>query len=91
MCAYRALAMLTWIRPGILTENQPWVGDWTRRDALLTALTRLHVAIREVGNLQPLADAAEALERTLRARWPECADRPHAWPALVSPPVSSRK
>jgi Phosphotransferase enzyme family len=84
LCAYRALAMLTWISPGILAENQPWVGDWTRREAVLAAVSRLFDATSECPLLAPVAEAADGLWGTLRSRWSDYGEVLPRWPALCS-------
>jgi hypothetical protein len=81
--AYRALAMLTWIRPESLRENRPWAGDWTAREAILSTVARLRDAAALAAKLEALAGAAAGLEAALRRRWPEYGDDVlPRWPAL---------
>jgi len=85
LCAYRALAMLTWIGPDVLVENRPWVGDWSARAAIFAALSRLYAVTADVADLAPIAAAAHALAQRLRREWPEwahIADLAIRWPAL---------
>jgi hypothetical protein len=81
LCAYRALAMLTWISPRVLVENEPWVGKWTRREAALTALARLCHAGRDIETLEPIVEAAAGLRCALQSRWPELGEPSPTWPA----------
>jgi hypothetical protein len=83
LCAYRALAMLTWVPCGVLDQNQAWVGDWSRREAVLAAAGRLREATTEVHALAPVAEAAAGLEQALRSRWPEYEEVLPRWPALL--------
>ena len=83
LCAYRALAMLSWLPTGALVEDRPWVDDWTVRAAVLAALSRLRLATRDQPRLAPLAEMAARLQPLLRARWPEIADPLPRWPALA--------
>jgi hypothetical protein len=74
LCAYRALAMLTWIKPGILQENQPWADDrWTSRQAVLAAVIRLQEAAANLPALAPAYEAALLLREALTERWSEYA------------------
>jgi hypothetical protein len=82
ICGYRALAMLTWISTRTLVENASWVGDWTRREAVLVALSRLQRAARGIEALEPVAEAAANLARALQSRWPELGEPVPDWPAL---------
>jgi hypothetical protein len=85
LCAYRALAITSWIDPAVLHANRPFVGVWTARHALLAALGRLHAATAAIDALAPVAQAAELLGRALRGRWTEFGDGEiaTAWPALA--------
>lgn len=71
LCAYRALAILTWIPPDVLGENRPWADDWTVRQAVLAAVHRLEQVAAPIEALGPVYVAAAALNRALRSRWPE--------------------
>ena len=82
LCAYRAFAMLTWIPTTVLASNQPWMGDWTMRQAMLTALNRADQASCAVRPLQPIAAAAARLAKALKSRWPEPFSELPDWPAL---------
>nr|CAA9284811.1 hypothetical protein AVDCRST_MAG63-3894 [uncultured Armatimonadetes bacterium] len=91
LCAFRALAILTWIKPDILQENRPWVSDsWTARHAVLAAVTRLEEAAAGISELAPVREAAGALAGALRRWWPEFRDvvvLSTAWPALKELPT----
>jgi hypothetical protein len=82
LCAYRALAMLSWIPPQALVENRPWVNDWSCQEAVLSTVIRLHQVTRGVRRLKPIGVAAGRLECALRVRWPEIGDPLPRWPAL---------
>jgi len=85
MCAYRAVAMLTWLPPAILEADRPWVEQWTMRQAVLATATRLRAAAGD-GPLTPLATAAVRLQGALSARWPELGEGEAVlprWPALA--------
>lgn len=71
LCAYRALAMLTWVSPAVLAADRPFVAPWTARQAVLAAAARLAAAAAPVRALAPVAALAAGLERALAARWPE--------------------
>jgi hypothetical protein len=74
ICAYRALAVLTWIPSAVITGNRPWVGRWTAREAVLVILSRLLDATAAASALGPVHDAARILLRELRLRWPAYGD-----------------
>jgi hypothetical protein len=84
LCAYRALAMITWVTPAILEADRPFVGDWTARQAILAALTRAAAACAPLAELAPITSALERLRDALRERWPAYAQPALAtrWPAL---------
>ncbi|MBW3625685.1 MAG: hypothetical protein KY468_20010, partial [Armatimonadetes bacterium] len=71
MCAYRALAILTWVPPSVLAENRSRVGEWTARHAVLSALERMAEAAGGATAFASVTDAADRLERRLRDLWPE--------------------
>ena len=85
VCAYRALAMLSWIPPEILRENRPWADDWTMREAVFAALVRLREAAESCPRLAVVGEGAEILIAALRKRWPEYARLDEVlprWPGL---------
>lgn len=87
LCAFRALAILTWIGPDILEKNRPWAdADWTCRHAVLAAVSRLREATEAVAPLGPVNDFALQLTNALHERWPELG-RPEEltpqWPAFT--------
>lgn len=87
LCAFRALAMLSWIQPDVLQTNRPWVDErWTSRHAVLAAMTRLAEATNDVAELAPVHEAATLLAQAFRQRWPEfeaIKDVATQWPALT--------
>jgi hypothetical protein len=88
LCAYRALAILTWIPPAVLQDNRPWAEDWTMREAVLAAVSRLALAADGIPWLAPVSAAAVRLRAVLRARWPDLADPFPRWPAAQGGPGS---
>ena len=88
MCAFRALAILTWIAPAVLHTNRPWVDEhWTSRHALLAAMTRLAEASNNIADLEPVYAAANLLTQALRQRWREfetSTDIATQWPAFAA-------
>ncbi|MDB5073860.1 MAG: hypothetical protein JWO42_39 [Chloroflexi bacterium] len=83
MCAYRALAMLTWFSPEILQQDQGWAPGWTRREALISTCLRLQQTTVGVPVLEPLTDLGGALARVLQASWPELGDGTLRWPGVT--------
>lgn len=75
LCAYRGLAILSWISPKVLEEDQSWAGDWTAREALLAALSRLEMATAPFEELAAVANAAMDLKVVLESRWPAYGNR----------------
>ena len=84
LCAYRGLALLTWVSPAVLAADRPMVGDWTARDAVMAAAARTAEATAGVPGLEPAAGLAADLHAALRARWPQLGAADHAtrWAAL---------
>jgi hypothetical protein len=83
LCSYRGLAMLTWIGPDVLAQDQPWAdGHWTRRGAALCAASRLARAAAGVADLAPVAEFGRLLEASLRSHWPESGDGACEWPVF---------
>lgn len=74
LCAYRALAVLTWLPPDILVRDRPWADGWSMRQAMLVALSRLREASVSVAPLRPIREGAGALLEVLRPRWAEHVD-----------------
>lgn len=82
MCAFRALAMLTWVSPDVLERNRAWVGKWTAREALGTAISRLAQACAGVEWLAPVQDLGESAENALLRRFPELEGALPRWAAF---------
>jgi len=74
MCAYRAVALLSWLPLAALESDRSWVERWTVRQAALSTAARLRAASSGVEALAALAVAGARLEDALRARWPELGD-----------------
>jgi Ser/Thr protein kinase RdoA (MazF antagonist) len=86
MCAYRALAMITWLSLDLLAEDRAWAVGWTGRAALISATLRLHQAGAGVAALTPLADLGGRMCEELQARWPTLGEGAPRWPAAVGVP-----
>ncbi|MGB8356718.1 MAG: hypothetical protein WCD79_22660 [Chthoniobacteraceae bacterium] len=71
LCAYRALAMLTWIPPDIIRENRIWAESWTMREAVFVAMSRLEEATEPFAELEAIGKAAGVLAKAMHERWPE--------------------
>lgn len=89
MACWRAVAMLGWLRAATVSENAPWVEEWTRREAALAACERMadEVASSGARALSPLGALGASLAAAMRARWPEYAGRSTLprWPAFDQP------
>lgn len=83
MCAYRALAMVTWLSPDLLVQDCGWVPGWTRRQALISTTLRLHQICAGVVALEPLAELGAAMARELRTRWPTLGDGALRWSGVA--------
>jgi hypothetical protein len=79
MCAYRALAILSWLPLEIVQEDRPWAEEWTMRGALLTSATRLGRATAGISGLEVLSEAGDQLARAARRRWPELGTGLPSW------------
>jgi len=86
MCAYRALAMVTWFSPDLLAQDRTWTPGWTRRAALISTTLRLHQASAGVAALEPLAELGGRMSEELRARWPELGDGVLHWSGVDGMP-----
>lgn len=75
ICAFRGLAMLTWVAPALLEADRPMAPGWSAREAVLAAVSRTAEVTADVADLAPVAAAADRLQAALRARWPEIANR----------------
>jgi len=88
VCAYRALAMLTWIPPDVLRQNRAWADNWTMREAVFTALSRLREGMKGFPPWEAVGEGAGILLEALRKRWPEYARREELlpqWSGLRAP------
>lgn len=87
LCAYRVLAMLTWIPPSVLERNYPWADNWTAREGAFVALRRLARACDGIEPLSPILVWAENAEGAFRLRFPELEDALPHWPVFdtISP------
>jgi hypothetical protein len=71
LCAYRGLALLSWVAPAVLAADRPMVGAWSARQAVLAAVSRTAAATVAVPALAPITAATAQLRVALGARWPE--------------------
>ena len=87
MTVWRAVSMLSSIGPDALAADRPWVEQWTRREAALVVAERLRHETVGAPDLAPVATAADAIARAMRARFPEYEGRETipGWPAFVAP------
>lgn len=86
LVTYRVLALLSWIPTRARECDEPWVGQWSARCAVVAALERLaHRGVGD-GSLFPLAARALECAHSWRARWPEVGDALPPWPALRNSP-----
>ncbi|RYX86476.1 hypothetical protein EON83_02050 [bacterium] len=84
LCAYRALAILTWIPPTIIEQDQPWADNWTMRGAVFAAISRLEQATISCEHLLPVHTVAQHLLKSLSSRWPISHNVLPRWAALES-------
>jgi|GEM_PF-1087059 len=85
LCAYRALAILTWMPVDIIVTNRPWADQWTMREAVFVALSRLKQAAAAFSELEAAGEAAGILVKSMQKHWPEFEDAEALlpqWPAL---------
>jgi hypothetical protein len=83
ICAYRAIAILSWIPLAALAANQTWAGEqWTQRHGVLAAVERLVLTTRSTPELAPLTDIATQLSTHLSRRWHGITTRHTEWRAL---------
>lgn len=85
LCAYRAIALLSWVSPAVLESDQAFVGAWSARQAVLAALARAEAAAAPVPALRPAVLAFRRLYGELHQRWPEAGAMggvPSPWLAL---------
>ncbi|GLV60426.1 hypothetical protein KDH_72450 [Dictyobacter sp. S3.2.2.5] len=84
LCSYRAMALISWMPLSLIARNEPWVGEWSGREALLVALRRWEEAARDVQDLEVMSLVAAQLLSRCQALWPDiAADRIPAWPAFA--------
>jgi hypothetical protein len=80
MCAFRALAMLTWFPHELLVREHAWMPGWSMRQAMISTTLRLQQATTGITRLDPLAAFGAALASALQARWPELGNGGLVWP-----------
>lgn len=91
LCTYRAMAVLSWMSVRLIEHNASWVGEWSKREAMVAALSRWEEATRGVKGLEVMAEVAAQLLRRCQALWPDIpADKIPEWPAFMrtSSPLS---
>lgn len=86
MCAYRALAMITWFSPDLLAQDAPWTAGWTRRAALISTTLRLQRVSAGSATCEPLAELGGKMAVALQTRWPQLGDGAIPWPGVVDAP-----
>jgi hypothetical protein len=84
LCTYRAMALLSWMPFCLIEHNESWVDEWSKREAMVAALSRWEEATRGVKGLEVMAVVAAQLLRRCQALWPDIeADRIPEWPAFT--------
>jgi hypothetical protein len=82
--SYAALYMFTWLPiERALTDDEPWVGAWRVRQALLSSATRGAAAAATLPELAPLAHWFGDLWDALARAWPESGSGALDWQSLV--------
>ncbi len=84
MCAYRALAIMSWLPTDLLDADRPWAVSWSSRAALLTAARRLQLTTTDIAGLEPFAEFGARMHKTLRKHWPKESDDGPDWLPRVS-------
>ncbi|MGV3724146.1 MAG: hypothetical protein ACO1SX_24905, partial [Actinomycetota bacterium] len=84
LCAFRALAILSWVPPKVLEQNWPWADEWTAREAVIAAISRLEAVARGVSPLECVHEAARRAKSALLLRFPEHQGALPHWPALTA-------
>ena len=86
LCAYRALAMMTWFPPDLLVQDGAWTQGWTCRAAFISTALRLHQVTAGFAALEPLAELGASMATEVRTRWPELGDGALRWPGVTGAP-----
>lgn len=85
LCTYRALALLSWMPLYLIKHNASWVGEWSKREAMVAALSRWEEATRGVKGLEVMTMVAAQLLSRCLALWPDIeADSIPRWTAFTS-------
>jgi len=84
MCTYRAMALLSWMPLRLIKQNESWVDEWSRREAMVAALSRWEEATRGIKGLEVMSVVAIQLLRRCQTLWPGIeADSIPEWPAFT--------
>ncbi len=84
LCTYRAMAMLSWMPFRLTEHNESWAGEWSKREAMVAALSRWEEATRGVKGLEVMAEVATQLLWHCQVLWPDiAADAIPAWEAFM--------
>ncbi len=84
LCTYRAMALLSWMPLSLVEQNESWVGEWSRREAVVAALGRWEEATRGVKGMEVMSVVAAQLLRRCQALWPDIpAEIIPGWPAFT--------
>ncbi|GCE18698.1 hypothetical protein [Dictyobacter kobayashii] len=84
LCTYRAIAMLSWMSLRLIKHNRPWADNWSRREAMVVALSRWEEATRGVKGLEVMTEVAAQLLRRCQTLWPDIeAESNPAWPVFL--------
>lgn len=83
MCAYRALAMISWLSADLLVQDSDWAPGWTRREALISTCLRLHLLSDGIAALDPVTYLGGTMAEQLQRRWPSLGDGSLHWPGVT--------
>lgn len=84
LCTYRAMALLSWMPGRLLKQNEPWVDEWSKREAMVVALNRWEEATQGVKELDVMATVAAQLFKRCQALWPDISvERIPQWRAFA--------
>ena len=78
----RGLDVLSWLPIAALERDQPWVGEWSVREAMLEVCQRTAAIAEGAAATRPVADTLSDLRGRLAIRWGNCARTP-PWAALA--------
>jgi Predicted choline kinase involved in LPS biosynthesis len=91
LCTYRAMALLSWMPLRLIEHNESWADNWSRREAMVVALSRWEEATRGVKGLKVMAVVAAQLLRRCQVLWPDIeAESIPGWPAFTQTSLQNK-